>query len=73
MIRRTCPALRRLPADGVLVGAQLDEVAKGAGVGGDEDLGFGGVGEHGAGGLAGELAAEGFVGDVFELVLEALD
>ena len=37
---------------GVFVAAKFDEVAKGACVGGDEDFCFGGVGQHGSGGLS---------------------
>jgi hypothetical protein len=56
----------------VLAGPHGDEVAHRAVVAGDDDARLGGVRQHGAGGLAGLLAAAGDVLDVGELLLQAL-
>ena len=51
----------RISGSACRAAALFEEVPQGAGVGGHEDLGLGGVGQHAAGGLAGGLAAGGAV------------
>jgi len=54
------------------VAAHLDEMAQGPGVGRDQDLGLGGMGQDATRRLAGFLAPEGPVGDVLECFREAV-